>query len=210
MTEVELDDVIFFKKGDEFSDIFWQLAEVQHNKCCSLLISSEYMNLCQETFTHGFMILGETPEEDRGYRGYEYFLKAFVLFEYKNSIVSGKTIKGNVICSNKANRGLGRILLQEVEKLAIENGVSRWIINALAFEKLISYYMRFGFEKYKEDDQPGIGKKTIKMIKKFNNEEDFYNYEDSDEERAFEKPYPELKYISSTELEDISNSLYRI
>lgn len=120
------------------------------------------------------MILGETPQEDRGYRGYEYFLKAFVLFQYKNSRLSGRTIKGNVICCNPNNKGLGRILLRKTKEIAIENNVERWIINALAFEKLISYYIGFGFSKYKEEDVPGIGKKTIKMIMRFDEHEDIY------------------------------------
>jgi len=206
MTQIELDTVIFFKKEDEFSDIFWQLAE-KENKHRRSPIPLEHIDLYKEMFTHGFMILGENEKHSEEC---EYFLKAFVLLEYKDSIVSGKTIKGIVIYSNRNNRRLGRILLNEVEKLAIQNEVSRWIINALAFEKLIVYYMGFGFKKYKENDEPGIGKKIIKMIKKFNNEEDFYNYEDSEQERPFEKPDPELKYISNTELQEICNSLYSI
>ena len=210
---LQLDVPIFFKKDDDYSDLFCGIIDAQNEECCTSKIDDGYMSRSLHEFTHGYIILGETEEENRRYRGYEYTLKAFVIFEYKNYKHLGGTIKGKAICCNPKNRGYGRILLDSIKNLACENDIRRWIIHALSFEKLILYYMGFGFEKYRKEDVPDGIRKTILMVMRFDNMEDLYDYDNSDDESCFEKPDLKEQHESEDSVEEynsISDALYKL
>ena len=188
--------------------MFCEIISEQHEDCCNKQIPDEYMSWCFSEFTHGYMILGES--EEKNFRGRQFFLKAFVLFEYRKYEQSRKMIRGKVICCNKINKGLGRKFLDCITHFALKHKVKRWIIYASAYEKLIAYYQGYGFEKHIESEVPDGRRKTILMLMYFGEDEDLYDYYE-DDGSCFDNPnIDEENFSSSDECDRICQSLYRI
>jgi GNAT superfamily N-acetyltransferase len=211
--EIILNKPIFFMRDDAYSDMFCEIIEEQNGECCDNKIDEGYLSACYDTFTHGYMILSEPIVENQMFRGHQFFLKAFVLFEYKRERLNKSGIKqgiirGKVICSSKQNRGLGKILLECVKEFARTHNVKRWIIHALAYNNLISYYRRFGFFQHRVDEFEDGSLKTVLMTMYLGQGIDFYNY-DLDDGTCFEKPNLRKEFIpNDEENEDIFSSLY--
>lgn len=180
---VNLDVPIFFMRDDIYSDLFCEMIHEQHNECCNRNIDECYISTCFNEFTNGYMILGESSKETKNFRGYQFFIKAFVLFEYKREKVGANMegiIRGKVICCNQLNKGLGWILLNKVKEFALVRGVKRWIIFALARDTLITYYERYGFNQRRLDRFSSGKLKTVLMSMNFCNGIDLYDYDKND------------------------------
>lgn len=189
---IEFNKPIFFTRGDNYSDLFCEMIYEQHNECCNGKINETYISNCFTNFTNGYMILEDGIPEDKNFRGRQFFLRAFILFEYKREQV-GRTpniegvIRGKVICCNPVNKGLGWILLNKVKEFALLRSVKRWIIFALARDTLITYYERYGFTQRRLDRFDSGKLKTVLMSMNLVNGIDLYDYI-KDDGTCFEFP----------------------
>jgi hypothetical protein len=190
---IQFNTPIFFTRDDIYSDLFCEMIDKQHGHCCDGYIDEGYISNCFDEFTHGYMILSESNQENKHFRGQQFFLRAFILFEYRREQV-GRTpniegvIRGKVICCNPLNKGLGIILLNKVKEFALVRDVKRWIIFSLPYDTLIAYYKRYGFSQRKLIHYNNGNLKTVLMSIHFGYGIDLYDY-DKNDGTCFEFPY---------------------
>jgi len=200
---IEFNKPIFFVRDDPYSDLFCEMIHAQHIQCCNKKIDEGYISNCFNDFTNGYMILDEPIPDDKNYRGHHFFLRAFVLFEYRKERIGfenniERVIRGKVICSSPVNKGLGRILLDKVKEFAVVHNVKRWIINSLAKDTLIAYYERYGFTQRKLNMFSTGKLKTVLMSMHLGYGIDLYDYS-KDDGTCFEYPYLTEDSIPSDE-----------
>ena len=209
-----IDTPIFFTRGDRNSDFFEEMINAQHESCCNDYLSSEYISESFGDYTHGCMILDNPKFEDRNFLGHSYCLKAFTIFKIQKvknlDDVKEYEIRGKAICSNKNNKGCGRILLDVVKTIAQNNGIKRWIINSLSIDSLVNYYENYGF-KQEALIKDGNYIKAVTMKYYFGEGEDRYNYNIlKDGETIFELPGSSIEdYLSTVNTHEIFLNLYQ-
>ena len=157
--QLQLNEVFHFDKSHElFYSIIKKIISIQGALTCRDFFDHGYINHCLETFTDGFIIVGDkSNNHDR------YFLKGYVLFIYD---FHSSTIQGKIICANKNYRCLGRELLDNVKEFAINRKVTEWQIFSLPYERLKIYYESYGFTYIDTIYKEGKAK-VYKMIYKF-------------------------------------------
>lgn len=171
----------FFDRDSLDFKLIKSIIKEQESVTCRNELSNSYISDCLQTFTAGYIIVGNISNNSKRGSSGKYVLKGFVLFCYDefSTVLSGK-----ILCGRKSYSGTGIELLNCVQSYAKNVRATRWEIYSLPYEKLMTYYENFGFTRgisiYKS------GKlKVVQMAKTFEYEDE--SCEESENESEEEK-----------------------
>ena len=141
MDRIVFDEPIIVLKDDRFL----KTIIMENGRSIYKIIPSE-LQKALERFDCGFVILGrkENTNVNKRISTNSIILKAFTLFEFdfKDTILRSKIIFGYESC-----KGNGLILLKRIRRFCQEHNIYEWHLNSLPYERLISFYEKFGFTR---------------------------------------------------------------
>ena len=117
------------------------LSEEQLNYMLSAFYSEETLLENYMEKGHRFLLIKE-DQMDLGFASYEHLYKE----------TNTTRIHKIYLLPETQGRGLGKLLIQEIEKIALENNADKLSLNVNRFNKAQHFYKKIGFEIVDEED----------------------------------------------------------